>query len=293
MILALILATLNQISSPEESIVDDRPVLTALSFRHFPSPESVAARKRFYHGRRTIYPVHGSKVPTLVELLLNRIRTNPDTPVPNLTNPREIEKHRKKMTFVNQLEQIRLGEILRVDAPFYFHYDTEQFIKERVQRRKMDPGPRVVYLTSATLVIVPPNLLGQWHREIQKHCDYPLRVLILRPKTRLPPASSLASDFDVSRNHHASLTGHLTRTSFQPKDRFDDIYTCVIFHLKLSCILTVIKQAMQQRLNTAERTNYIHGISVTVQSSLRLEYPIASVKHLTFRPSCRSDGNDW
>ena len=232
MILALILATLNQISSPEESIVDDRPVLTALSFRHFPSPESIKARKRFYHGRGTIYPVHGSKIPTLVELLLNRIRTNPDTTVPNLTNPREIEKHRKKMTIANHLEQIRLGELLRANGPFYFHYDTEQFTKERVQRRKIDPGPRVVYLTSATLVIVPPNLLSQWYREIQKHCEYPLRVLILRPKTRMPRVSSLASDFDVSRNY--TLTGHLTSPPFQPKDRFDDIYTCVIFHLKLS-----------------------------------------------------------
>ena len=207
MILALILATLNQVSSPEESIVDDRPVLTALSFRHFSSPESIAARNRFFHGRCAIYPVHGSKVPTLVELLLSRIRTNPDTAVPNLTNPQEIEKHQKKMLFTNQLEQTRLGELLRANAPFYFHYDTEQFITERVQRKKIDSGPRVVYLTSATLVIVPPNLLSQWYREIQKHCEYPLRVLILRPKTRMPPVSSLASDFDVSRNH-APRTGH-------------------------------------------------------------------------------------
>ena len=42
MTLSLILSTLNQLSAPEESIVDDRSVMTPLSFRHFPSPEDFA-----------------------------------------------------------------------------------------------------------------------------------------------------------------------------------------------------------------------------------------------------------
>jgi hypothetical protein len=61
-----------------------------------------------------------------------------------------------------------------------------------------------MYLTSATLVVVPPNLLAQWNSEILKHCLGPeesedaLRFLIVNPKEELPAARLLASNYDVS-----------------------------------------------------------------------------------------------
>ncbi|RDB22176.1 putative ATP-dependent helicase C23E6.02 [Hypsizygus marmoreus] len=197
MILALILATIHQISSPEESIVDERPVLTPLSFRHFPSYECVAARKRltFRIDDNTI--VQGPRVPSLVELLLHRRRTTPDTRIPNTTIPSEATKEQRKSEVAALVEQIRPGELLRANTPFYLHYHGEPRSNERNQRNNADPGPRVVHLTSATLIIVPANLLSQWDREIQKHCEYPLRVLILRSGTPMPHVISLASDYDI------------------------------------------------------------------------------------------------
>ncbi|GLB34634.1 putative SNF2 family protein N-terminal domain [Lyophyllum shimeji] len=197
MILALVLATIDQISSPEESIVDDRPVLTPLAFRYFPSSECIAARKRFHRSREDTFPIQGSRVPSLVELLVHRRRTTPDTRIFNLNTPSGLEIDAKMAEMKAQVDQIPPGELLRLNAPFYYHYRGEPTVAERSPRKSSDPGPRKMFLTSATLIIVPPNLLSQWDREIHKHCEYPLRVLILRSGTPMPSVTSLASDYDI------------------------------------------------------------------------------------------------
>jgi hypothetical protein len=197
MILALILTTVNQISKPEESIVDERPVMTPLSFRHFPSSDCVSARKRFFHSQEDTLSSQGPRVPSLVELLLHYRRTTPDTTLPDTTSRRTARKAERRHNAEAQVEQIRPGELLKLNTPFYHHYQENPTNYERTQRNESDFGPRVVYLTSATLIIVPPNLLSQWDREIQKHCEYPLRVLIVRSGTAMPTATSLASDYDV------------------------------------------------------------------------------------------------
>ncbi|KAF5386941.1 hypothetical protein D9615_001552 [Tricholomella constricta] len=196
-ILALVLSTINQISSPEESIVDDRPILTPLSFRYFPSSECLSARKRFLRWDDDAFPNQRSRVPSFVELLLHRRRTAPDTSIPDTSTLSGVVKSLKRAELAAQIEQIPPGELLRLNTPFYHHYRGEPTLAERSPRRSADPGPRVMYLTSATLVIVPPNLLSQWDREIHKHCEYPLRVLILRSRTPMPSAMSLASDYDI------------------------------------------------------------------------------------------------
>jgi len=198
MILALVLATIHQISSPEESIVDDRPVLTPLSFRYFPSAESTGARKRFFQGKDNAFPSQSSRVPSLVEVLLHHRRTAPDASIPDTTTVQGLLSYERQMEISYKVEQIHPGKLLHATTPFYHHYEGEPTTDERSQRKRTDPGPRLVYLTSATLIIVPTNLLSQWSREIHKHVEYPIRVLILRPGTQMPHVTSLASDYDVS-----------------------------------------------------------------------------------------------
>lgn len=200
MILALVLATIHQISSPEESVVDDRPVMTPLSFRYFPSAECISARKRFFRGKEDTSTPQSSRVPSFVELLLHHKRTFPDTSIPNTATVQGQLSYERDMEVVSKVEQIYPGQLLQATTPFYYHYGGEPTTNERTQRNRNDPGPRQVYLTSATLIIVPANLLGQWGREIQKHVEYPIRVLILRPGTPMPHVTSLASDYDVSNS---------------------------------------------------------------------------------------------
>ena len=194
MILSLIAATKDQISSPEESIVDDRPVMTPLSFRHFPSAEFATSRKKFSRGNHQHNSHEISRVPSLVELMLHRSRTAPYCNIPKSYSN---TKYRRLTRIEDEVNTLPLGEMLRENVPFYHHYHGDPSIRERSPRNRCDQGPKVMYLTSATLVIVPANLLSQWDREITKHCSTPLRVLMLRTKSSVPSAKILATDFDV------------------------------------------------------------------------------------------------
>lgn len=77
------------------------------------------------------------------------------------------------------------------------HYYLPAPVPRRESRR--DTGslpPRKIFLTAATLVVVPANLVKQWQSEIKKHTTG-LKVLVMtvtRPanKKPLPPASELA-----------------------------------------------------------------------------------------------------
>ena len=193
-ILSLIAATKNQISAPEESIVDDRPVMTPLSFRHFPSAEFATSRKKFFRGNHQHNSHEITRVPSLVELMLHRSRTAPYCNIPKNYSSTQYGRLTKSEEEVNTLP---LGKMLHENVPFYHHYHGDPSIRERSPRNRCDRGPKVMYLTSATLVIVPANLLSQWDREIMKHCSTPLRVLMLRTKTQVPNVRSLATDFDV------------------------------------------------------------------------------------------------
>jgi SNF2-related domain len=192
MILSLIAATKNQISAPEESIVDDRPVMTPLSFRHFPSAEFDTSRKKFFRGNHQRNEI--SQVPSLVELMLHRSRT---APYCDITKSYSSSLYRRLTKSDDEVNTLPLGEMLCENVPFYHHYLEDPSIRERSPRNRCDQGPKVMYLTSATLIIVPANLLSQWDREIMKHCSTPLRVLMLRTKTQVPNVKSLATDFDV------------------------------------------------------------------------------------------------
>jgi hypothetical protein len=184
MILALILSTLDQLPSPEESILDTRPVMTPLAFRTFPSADFITARKRANRRQNNNVQSPRPTVPSFVELLLHHIRVSPDS-----LGARQYEE---------ELEDRQLLHLLRANTPFYHHYDVELDGNERSRRKQSYPGPRLVYLTTASLVVVPPNLVAQWNNEILKHCLSGLRVLVIKNKTQMPRAKALASDYDVS-----------------------------------------------------------------------------------------------
>lgn len=195
MMLSLIVATKDQISLPEPSILDERPVMTPLAFRYFPSGDFASTRKRLYRHLDLLEKRNsGSLVPTLVELLIHQYRVSPHYEIPHNISSRN---YARMVEMKDGIETLPLGDILRANAPFYLHYPGEPQDWERVKRKKSELSPRLMYLTSATLVIVPPNLLSQWDREITKHCAVPLRVLILRSKTVLPCVRNLANNYDV------------------------------------------------------------------------------------------------
>jgi len=190
MMLSLIVATRNQISSPEPSIVDDRPVMTPLAFRHFPSAEFAIARRGFLE-----VPHPAPRVPSLVELLIHHSRVSPNIDIPNNLSSR---RYSRNIDSEDQIQALPLSNMLHANLPFYLHNLGDPSNRERTQRRRRELGPRVMYLTSATLIVVPANLLSQWDREVTKHCAVPLRVLILRAKTPMPTVRSLATDYDVN-----------------------------------------------------------------------------------------------
>ncbi|PPQ86914.1 hypothetical protein CVT25_009800 [Psilocybe cyanescens] len=189
MILSLIVATRNQISAAEPTIVDVRTIMTPLAFRHFPSGTYASTRKLVLPT-----PPEPISVPSLVELMLHKARITPNCVIPpDITSKRSNRVVEK----ADEVDILPLGDMLRANVPFYFQHLVEPSNRERVQRRNRDTRPRIMYLTSATLIIVPANLLSQWDREITKHCDVPLRVLILRAKTPVPSVRSLATDYDI------------------------------------------------------------------------------------------------
>jgi hypothetical protein len=184
MILALVLATIDQLPSPEESILDTRPVMTPLAFRVFPSADFITARKRATKRQKDNVLLPGPRVPSLVELLLHHIRASPES-----LGAREFEE---------DLEVRKLLPLIQHNTPFYHHYDVELAGNERSRRKQPHPGPRMVYLTTASLIVVPANLVAQWDNEILKHCRSGLRVLVLKSKAHMPRAKALASDYDVN-----------------------------------------------------------------------------------------------
>ncbi|KAG8217792.1 hypothetical protein J3R82DRAFT_5955 [Butyriboletus roseoflavus] len=180
MVIALVLASASQLPDPEESLVDERSVMTPLAYRHFPSAEYALARDRAGLGRRAI-----QRVPSLVELLVHHFS------LAKVTTGR--------LTFADELEASHLWPFIRANRPFYHQYNTELATEalKRSRRRIPNLSPRTMYLTSATLVIVPLTLLGQWKTEIDKHCHDCVRYLIVRPSMDLPDARRLASDYEL------------------------------------------------------------------------------------------------
>lgn len=201
-ILSLIAATKNEISAPEKAVNDDRPVMTPLSFRHFPSGNFDISRKRFFRGNVPHDPRKKPRVPSLVELMLHRSRTAPYCDIPKSYSS-ALYFRLTEAEF--KVDSLPLGTLLRENVPFYHHYHGDPNKYSLPWTRKIatimprQPGPKVMFLTSATLVVVPAGLMSHWERQIMKHCATTLRVLMLRKNIEMPSVKELATDFDVCR----------------------------------------------------------------------------------------------
>ncbi|KAJ4484665.1 SNF2 family N-terminal domain-containing protein [Lentinula edodes] len=201
-ILALVLGTMKQLSKPEESVIDTRPVLTPLAFQRFPSGEISSLRERFPRKAKMTEVSSESRVPSFRELLLHQLCSNPDVRVPDTSTAtgvalKERQRHLFETFDLPAFEPLR--KLQKENLPFYFHFQDDYTLTDfRTSDRGRDnPGPRVMYLSVATLIVVPPNLISQWDREIHKHCKEMPRVLIVRSNTVLPLARDLAANYDI------------------------------------------------------------------------------------------------
>lgn len=92
------------------------------------------------------------------------------------------------------LEFERCNDAIRRSTGFYY---IPRPAARRLHRRPIDPSPRKVYLTTATLIVVPANLVRQWESEIKIHTSGILKVLVLcKNADKLPQATELA-EYDI------------------------------------------------------------------------------------------------
>ena len=186
MTLALILATIDQLPSPEEEPLDPRHVLTPVALRHFPGKAFADARNKLK--KRTSSKKAESRdaacIPSLTEYVLHLCRTNPSG-----TGMRGNE---------DVLKERGLWKAYKQCTPFYHHYEEDNGLGHRPSRR--DRGgtgpPKTIFISHATLVVVPVNLMHQWSNEMNKHCESSLRRYVATNEP-LPPARKLAL-YDVS-----------------------------------------------------------------------------------------------
>lgn len=189
--LALILATLSRISSPPTSIDGTPLTLTPLSLRYFPTSEHEILRNNLSNRKSKNPCKQGYSLPSLSELLLHKACTEPDKCGKGLYD----RDSNSKEALAEDLYQRQLA----ANTAFYFQPD-KAHSEDTLRRRSgtASTKTRMVHLTSATLIVLPINLLGQWHTEIYKHCDDRLRVLLLRKDDEIvPSAKRLANDYDV------------------------------------------------------------------------------------------------
>ncbi|KAJ3999691.1 hypothetical protein F5050DRAFT_1564564 [Lentinula boryana] len=199
MVLALVLATMKKLSRPEESVTDTRPVLTPLAFRHFPSGEFAAVRERLHQKGRSNAASSKSRIPSFQELLLHQLCCKPDSRIPDTRTSKGAARKERQQYLSEMLDRTIHESLRRSNIPFYLHFQEDYTLTDfrTTDRGRRDPGPRVMYLSAATLIVVPPNLVSQWDREIHKHCEETPRLLIVRSKADLPSAKILAIDYDI------------------------------------------------------------------------------------------------
>ena len=187
MTLSLILSTVDQLPTPPEDLEDATPTLTPVALKLFPSEPYSGARKLTAPAKRGARDKEPG-VPSLLETMVHYVRVNSENVG---LQPAEEE-----------LRAARLWEPIMANTPFYFQRDMKANDRQRPVRatRAWSP-PALTYLSPATLVLVPQNLLGQWVNEINKHCttQIPQRVLVIQKEVKIPSPKQLASDYIVSR----------------------------------------------------------------------------------------------
>lgn len=182
MALSLVLATISELPEPEETLRGKPMVSTPLST----SMKRPTTRRTSASPYDLVSSSSLTRPLSLVEHMIDFVRMNPTS----LRWPQ----------YEAELKQRGLWSPLKYNTPFYFRELEGSLSTDGITRRGTQSNREKLYLTTATLILVPPSLLGQWQSEIRKHCDSDLRVLVVREKTKLPKLHSLASDYDVSNS---------------------------------------------------------------------------------------------
>lgn len=207
MILALIIATLDVLARPSEDASDT--ILTPLSLRLFPYYQAENVSNHFYKEQEQ---PKQPNFPSLVEVICDYSRKNPE----------KIDLR----SYEDALDDRQLWRPIMNNAPFYL-YDDAVF-KEVSSRRQQEGRLSVRFLTAATLIVVPKTLQAQWASEIMKHCTSSVRTLVITQKTVIPPASKLASDYDVSLFLSSKFNTHM----------FIRLYS---LEIRVSCVGTKVR----------------------------------------------------
>ncbi|WFD35026.1 hypothetical protein MCUN1_001872 [Malassezia cuniculi] len=113
----------------------------------------------------------------------------------------QIAAHRLRTTYSLSADDLsslppQLQTLLdSVSAPFFNLWPPAP---ARASRASRDRAPVRVYVSAATLALVPQTLIAQWLQEIEKHCPDTIRVLAVPDgRVELPGALSLAQDYDL------------------------------------------------------------------------------------------------
>uniref|UniRef100_A0A0W0FFE1 Snf2 family helicase n=1 Tax=Moniliophthora roreri TaxID=221103 RepID=A0A0W0FFE1_MONRR len=199
MVLALVLSNLHSLSSPESPAGEKPTILTPLSLRFQPGHDypDIGRTRPGTNKQSTL-----CSFPSLRELLVDRLSRRPNDTIPDITTPKGQRIDEKRQHHQDMVEQLptKYFDWVSANTPFYIRDRadlTDARITDRASSLAAKCGSRAMYLTSATLIVVPANLLTQWDREIQKHCEEPPRVLIVRNKQKLPSARELATVYDI------------------------------------------------------------------------------------------------
>jgi SNF2-related domain len=180
--LALILLTLHQLPAPEESLFEARPILTPVYLRNFWTLDALEAKVNVYGDRNAIDGI--SSFPTLAALVSHQLRTDYNT-----------SSFRKGQDIMSSFP---FWQEVRRNVPFYLHTaGTDKLVPGRNLKSRYLSPPQRTFLSTATLVIVPPHLFIQWQSEIHKHCEDTLRTLTLKHGDKMPIPEDLANEFDI------------------------------------------------------------------------------------------------
>lgn len=176
-LLALIMVTRDQIARPNEG-ENGNLILTSFSMRHSQSEHHRQLRQQHSISEP-------DEMPSLVEEILHYVACRPGciTDAP----------YRIREAFYSS----SLAQVPSRLPPFYFDHGSYSRGLRKAQKNIVPPIR--LYLSRATLVVVPASLYEQWKGEIYKFCrDGALKVLFAKDiNYQLPRAADLAN-YDVS-----------------------------------------------------------------------------------------------
>lgn len=176
MILALILSDLNDLPPPPDDHNTSSRILTPLSLRHFPFSHCEESRKLALSPSLQTR-LSGNRVPSLVELCLDSIRTSKNGyDLQQPCSPSSVMGLKSSASLEEQLENLSLLEPFQLNTPFFLQSSSILEDKKHSARLAVQHIPRVVFLSPATVIVVPLNLVSQWEGQILLHCNRDLHL---------------------------------------------------------------------------------------------------------------------